>query len=72
MMYPEAWHDHWGGKPLYPIDKPHLNSLIINISTHFPLKMGRNTARAWIQFDHMITIKGDHPGATACPPLCSS
>ena len=33
-------HDYWGGKPLYPINKIHLNSFIINISTHFVHKMG--------------------------------
>ena len=43
MMYPEAWHVYWGGKPLYSINKPHLNSLNINITTHFAQKMGINT-----------------------------
>ena len=33
----------WGGKPLYPIHKHHLNSLNINITTHLVQKIGRNT-----------------------------
>ena len=43
MMYPEVWHVYWGGKPWYPINNPHLNSLNMNITTHLVEKMGRNT-----------------------------
>ena len=48
-MYPEACHDYWGGKPLYPINKTHSNSLISNIMTHLIPKMGQNTVN-WLQF----------------------
>ena len=39
-MYPEACHDYWGGKPLYPINKTHENSFISNIMTHLVQQMG--------------------------------
>ena len=49
-MYPEACHDYWGGKPLYPIHKHPLNSLNINITTHLIQQMGRNTVNC-LKFD---------------------
>ena len=50
MMYPAVWHDYWGSKPLQPINKTHSISLTINITTHFPQKMGRNTVNCF-KFD---------------------
>ena len=42
-MYPEACHDYWGGKPLYPINKTHSNSCISNIMTHLASKWVKNS-----------------------------
>ena len=58
MMYPEAWHVYWGGKPLYPIHKHHLNSLNINITTPLVQKMGRNT--------ELLKIRQECMGVCVC------
>ena len=44
-MYPEACHDYWGGKPLYPIHKPIQISFNIHFPIHFLLKMDGNSVK---------------------------
>ena len=62
-MYPEAWHVYWGGKPLCPIHKHHLNSLNINITTHLVQQMGRNSV-------NRLKFEGMH--GSVCVYVCKS